>query len=171
MGKRYCGQCGYESTDGKAFCAKCGNKLSNNTNVQVPVQQNVTVVTANKKTNVICIIGFIFSFLVAIIGLILSIVGLISAKNNNEGGKGLAIAGIIISAINMILAAFILIFFSIMWPQIQADLALETACSEVNSYGYLYTYYDGNKVSCRNYECTIDIDGKYYEKSCSRYGY
>lgn len=60
----------------------------------------------NAKHNTCSILGFIFSFLFALVGLILSIIGLNKAKK--EGNKtGLATAGIIISVINMILGAIL----------------------------------------------------------------
>lgn len=73
-----------------------------------PVQPQAVPVSTNpqQKTNVLCIVGLIGSlasivFLgtTAIVFLILSIIGLISAGKKNEKGKGQAIAGIIISAI------------------------------------------------------------------------
>lgn len=54
------------------------------------------------KWNVCAIIGFILAFLFALIGLILSIIGLNQIKRTHEKGRGLAIAGIIISIIMMI---------------------------------------------------------------------
>ena len=54
------------------------------------------------KWNVCAIIGFIFAFLFSLIGLILSIVGLNQIKRTHEKGRGLAIAGIIISIIMMV---------------------------------------------------------------------
>lgn len=54
------------------------------------------------KWNVCAIIGFILAFLFSLIGLILSIVGLNQIKRTHEKGRGLAIAGIIISIIMMI---------------------------------------------------------------------
>ena len=53
---------------------------------------------ANQKYNGLAIAGFICSFLVSLLGLILSIVGLNQIKKQGGKGKGLAIAGIIISA-------------------------------------------------------------------------
>jgi hypothetical protein len=50
-------------------------------------------------TNGLAIAGFVLAFLIAPIGFILSIVGLILAGKNRQKGKGLAIAGIIISVI------------------------------------------------------------------------
>ena len=73
-----------------------------------PVQPQAMPVTAlsQQKTNALCIVGLIGSLAsiillgtTSIIFLIISIIGLISAGKKNEKGKGQAIAGIIISAI------------------------------------------------------------------------
>ncbi len=59
------------------------------------VQHPVQVPT---KTNALAIWGFILAIFLPLIGLILSIVALSQIKNRHEGGKGLAIAGIIIAS-------------------------------------------------------------------------
>ena len=50
--------------------------------------------------------GFICSFFIAIVGLILSIIGYRNSKELNGEGRGLAIAGIIISIVSMVLSFF-----------------------------------------------------------------
>lgn len=55
-----------------------------------------------QQSNTIAIVGFVLSFFVAIAGLICSIIGYKNAKNIYGGAnQGLALAGIIISAISM----------------------------------------------------------------------
>ena len=122
----FCPNCGARNDDSVRFCANCGNALSPapapapqpvpqaapvapvQQPVAQPVQQPVAPVTAlpQQKTNVLCIVGLIVSLVsipllgtTAIIGLILSVIGLIMAGKKNEKGKGQAIAGTIISAI------------------------------------------------------------------------
>ena len=56
-----------------------------------------------QRCNTCAIIGFVLSFYTPIVGLVLSIIGLNQIKKNGESGKGLAIAGIIISIILMLL--------------------------------------------------------------------
>ena len=63
-----------------------------------------------RGTNALCVAGFITSLVsvvlagtTALISLILSIIGFNAAKKNNQGGKGLGLAGIIISAVLMAL--------------------------------------------------------------------
>ena len=55
------------------------------------------------ETNVFAILGFIFSFLIPLLGLIFSIVGLSKAKKMGGKQKGLAIAGLIISIISIVI--------------------------------------------------------------------
>ena len=63
-----------------------------------------------KKTNILAILGFVFSFLIAIVGLVLSILGLNKSKETGSG-KGLSIAGIIISSISIFMSILIMILF------------------------------------------------------------
>lgn len=58
---------------------------------------------AEEKTNTLSIVGLVLAFLVNIAGLIVSIIALKQIKETGEKGRGLAIAGIIVSIISMIL--------------------------------------------------------------------
>ncbi|RSX50985.1 hypothetical protein D2E25_1921 [Bifidobacterium goeldii] len=58
----------------------------------------------NDSWNVCAIVGFVFSFLIALVGLIVSIVGLNQIKKRGGKGKGLAIAGIVISTLSLLLS-------------------------------------------------------------------
>ncbi len=77
------------------------------------VEEKQTNVTAqSKKTNVLAILGFVFAFILPLIGLILSSVGLSRVKTRNLKGKGLAVAGIILSLIMTFAYAALLVIFS-----------------------------------------------------------
>jgi uncharacterized membrane protein len=54
------------------------------------------------------IAGFILSFFCSILGLIFSIVGLNQIKQTGQGGRGLAIAGIVISVAGFFVSLLIL---------------------------------------------------------------
>lgn len=56
------------------------------------------------KWNGLAIAGFVCSFFISIVGLILSIIGLNQTKERGEKGHGLALAGIIISCVSIGLA-------------------------------------------------------------------
>jgi hypothetical protein len=55
-----------------------------------------------KSTSGVAIAGFILAFLIAPLGLILSIVGLVQTGGGRRKGKGLAIAGVVISLLLII---------------------------------------------------------------------
>ena len=100
---------------------------------------NATQTTINnnvKGTNYFAIIGFIMSLFFALPGLILSIIGLNKSKYTNSG-KGLSIAGIIISGISLLitLIAFLLVLST-------PSVIEKTICPKA-------------------YDCILDTDGKY----------
>lgn len=88
----FCPKCGKEIMDEAVICPHCGCATKAGTNS-----------VGERKTNIFAIVGFIFSFLFAIVGLVLSIIGYKKAPEYNNSGKNLALAGIIISAINSVL--------------------------------------------------------------------
>ena len=90
----FCKNCGKEIDDRAVVCPNCG--------VQVG-----TVTPAENKTNVLAIVGFIFAFIMPIVGLICSIIGRNKAPECGGNGKGLATAGIVISVVWMVLAIII----------------------------------------------------------------
>lgn len=97
----FCKNCGKEINDDAVICPNCG--------VQVRQFQNEKDVRAQSNENTIAVVGFVFSFLIAIVGLICSIVGFKNAVKEGAPHKGLALAGIIISAVSMVLAFIIYI--------------------------------------------------------------
>ena len=89
---KYCRHCGAEMYDDATTCPKCGRADQYDEDYVVPT-----------KTNGFAIAGFILSFFGGLLGLIFSIVGLVQInRRGNQKGKGLAIAGIVISAVMMI---------------------------------------------------------------------
>jgi hypothetical protein len=79
---------------------------------QTPLASPVTT----KRTNGLAIAGFVLAFLAPLIGLILSIIGLVKAKNYGGSGKGLSIAGIVIS---VILLPFVTLFWLLLIANLQ----------------------------------------------------
>ena len=99
---KFCPNCGTEINGGD--CPKCTKPPVNNANTQSVVN--------TEKTNGLAIAGFVVSVVSPILccgslstlGLILSIVGLVNVNKTGQKGKGLAIAGIIISAVIMVIS-------------------------------------------------------------------
>lgn len=108
---KFCPNCGKELENGVKFCASCGKAVdadSTATQSTTPVT-NVNVNVQN-ESNGMATAGFVVSLVswflccgsFSWLSLIFSIVGLVQSKSKNDKGKGLAIAGIIISALALL---------------------------------------------------------------------
>ncbi len=91
----HCTNCGAEIDDNAIICPNC--------HAQVKPRQN----EPQNKKNTIALVGFILSFFVAIAGLICSIIGLRHVKECGGNGKGFALAGIIISCVEILFTIII----------------------------------------------------------------
>ena len=125
---KFCTNCGKELKDTDKACASCGTPVDG----EAPVATQTVAVAPVKKSNGFALAGFIVSLVSTllccgsfnVISLILSIVGAVKAKDYDGNGKGFAIAGIIISAIGLV----ILILFTV--------FGYAAALIEETSYGY-----------------------------------
>ncbi len=104
----FCKICGKEINDQAVICPHCGCQ----------VKETAIENTDVKKVNVLCIIGFVLSLvsllislvgIVAIAGLVLSIIGVNQASKNNQKLKGLGIAGICVSAGSLLYTIIVVI--------------------------------------------------------------
>ncbi len=89
--------------------------------------------------NALSIAGFVLSFLIAPVGLVLSIIALVQIHRSREKSRGMAIAGIVISVVNMVLA--VLLILGLVWA--------------------LGQYSSGDSYSCAGSDCTpswLDTD-------------
>lgn len=98
---KYCGHCGAELLDEAVICPKCGCPVGGANNMYAKSKSN--------SWNALAVAGFVLSFFMAIVGLILSIVACKQIRDSGEKGKGLAIAGIVISSIIMAILTFYLV--------------------------------------------------------------
>lgn len=62
------------------------------------------------KTNIVSVIGLITSCIIPVVGLILSIIGLVQCNRKNEEGKVFALAGIIVSSVLTIFWTIVVLF-------------------------------------------------------------
>lgn len=86
-----------------------------------------------QKTNSMAITGFVLAFLMPLLGLILSIVGLRQVKKRGEGGKTLAVAGIIVSAVTIAIATLIIALVFIAVPSISKQARDTERQSDINT--------------------------------------
>lgn len=93
----FCENCGREIDDRAVVCPHCGIEVGRRS------------FQPEKQGNTLAIVGFVLSFFIAIAGLICSILGYKKSKNEGAPYGGLALAGIIISAISIGLTILIYI--------------------------------------------------------------
>ena len=96
----YCLKCGKEIDEGINYCPNCGMNLSVKTDVQLTLQKQTS--GKNIAALVLGLIG-IFAWLIPIIGLPIGIVGLVMGiMGMKRCGKGMAIAGIVLSVLCLV---------------------------------------------------------------------
>ena len=116
----FCRYCGKELNDKAVVCPNCGiltheeevyskAKASEQPKAQ---PQPAAQPAPQAKTNVLAIVGFVLCFFESLAGLICSAIALKQIKTSGEGGKGLALAGVIISAISLGILIVVLLFYS-----------------------------------------------------------
>ena len=127
MNKIKCDKCGSEVDGSAKFCPNCGAKIEatekaervevietvvRNNNTNTNTNTNSTINSVENGYNALAIIGFILAFIpkIWIVSLIISIVALVQISKTKEKGKGLAIAGIVISSSIMLIALCVLLF-------------------------------------------------------------
>lgn len=108
----FCPSCGNQIPDQSAFCPKCGKQLKPSAaqpQAQQPVSQQTVIQNTQKKGNGIGVAGFVlalvafFLFWVPVLGWILWILGAVfSIIGLFRQPRGLAIAGFVISFIDVI---------------------------------------------------------------------
>ena len=92
----FCKNCGSSIDEKAVICPHCG-----------VATDNKSAAATKNKGNAIAVVGFIFSFFIALVGLICSILGYRTAVREDREYKGLAVAGIIISAVSMFFAVIL----------------------------------------------------------------
>lgn len=138
-----------------------GNNSSTSTTKQA--NNSLSNVPVSSKTNVLSIVGLIFAFFVPLVGLICSIIGLVQAKKKGDRGKGLAIAGIIISVIVGLLQILTLILIVVAVNS--SNITLTTYRD--SDVGYSIKYPEGWNIAPQNVE---DVKGIVIKKATDETG-
>lgn len=113
----FCKNCGKPVDDNVAVCPYCGTQTAPaNTQAAAPAPDAPAPAPAAPEKpaapvaetkNTMAIVGFVFSFFIPIVGLICSIIGLKKVGLCGGNGKGLAIAGIVISILSWVFTAIL----------------------------------------------------------------
>ncbi len=72
-------------------------------------QQPITYAAQPPKTNGLAIAALVSSFFISLLGVILGHIALNQIKNTGEGGRGLAIAGLVIGYLGIVVGIIIVI--------------------------------------------------------------
>ena len=108
----YCSNCGNNIPTDKTYCPYCGTQVKNNP-INNGYYQNISYNNATALrggTNGMAVAGFVLALVFPFLGLIFSCIGLANSKYYyNHNGRGLSIAGIIISLIPLILVLLFVI--------------------------------------------------------------
>jgi hypothetical protein len=78
------------------------------TNTTNPYQSTAQ---SSQKFSTLAIVGFVLAFVINIAGLVVSLIALSQIKRTGERGRGLAIAGVIISVLSLVIGIFTSIAF------------------------------------------------------------
>ncbi len=103
------------------FCKHCGNEIDNNaiicTNCGAATDNINKTSPAAAQKNTMALIGFILSFFMPLVGLILSIIGYQNVKKPEYAGDGksFAVAGMAISAVYLGIGLIAGLIGSIFW--------------------------------------------------------
>ena len=116
-----CPRCGSVMAPGAGFCSSCGMNLGGGPQGMMPPTMTPPM---PQRTSGLAIAGFIVSFFCGVVGLVLSILGRNECKRSGGavGGGGLAIAGIVISALHLVAAVLYLVVVLVFAARVQHEL-------------------------------------------------
>lgn len=87
-----------------------------------------------QKTNTMSILGLVFAFLIAPLGIVFSALGLKQTKERNEGGRGLALTGLILSIIFTLIWVLLWVFvFAVAGAAVKAAGGVDAIESSASS--------------------------------------
>lgn len=122
----FCQNCGKEIDDKAVVCPACGVGVGNyftqkKETINTFAVIGFTLAFLSAIDEILCfilgygmakIVGFIFAFFIAMASLICSIIGCKTLSQFKENGKGLAMAGTIISSVSIVIAFIFIIILS-----------------------------------------------------------
>ena len=108
----FCSHCGNQIADGVNNCPFCGANVGASPVPQQPIYNDTEPVPGSGRMNTLSIVGFVMSFVAAVVGIILSAIALRQHKNDiTLRGKGFAKAGLIISIISTVISFFVYVLY------------------------------------------------------------
>jgi len=127
----YCKQCGKQQMGNERFCGGCGfqcaSQMDNGGHMGGTMGNNwgnggQPQQFQDDPNNTMALIGLILAFFFPTFGLICSIIGLVKAKELNGKGRGMAIAGLIISIVMFVLSIILTVLMFSVWSDWVNDI-------------------------------------------------
>jgi len=85
-----------------------------------------------QRTNTMAILGLVFAFVFSPLGVVFSAIGLKQVKERREGGRGLALAGLILSIVFILLGILLaVIMLAVVTPAVEAAVQAEESAAFV----------------------------------------
>jgi len=98
----YCNLCGKVMHPSERFCSTCGTESTTQ-------QPGMNAPPVPHQQNTMAILGLVFAFIMPLLGIIFSAIGLSRANQMNGEGRGMAIAGLVLSIAYIVFATIIAI--------------------------------------------------------------
>ena len=86
-----------------------------------------------QKTNTMAILGLVFAFVFSPLGVVFSAIGLKQIKQRREGGRGLALAGLIISILSLVIGILLIVAFATVLAPVVEKAAQSGAAAAAGS--------------------------------------
>ncbi|MBW3092885.1 DUF4190 domain-containing protein [Bifidobacterium sp. 82T10] len=109
-----------------------------------------------ERWNILSIVGFVLAFPFPPVGLVLSIIALVQINRSREKGRGLAIAGTVVGAINTMLLTIVIVIAVIAFGQV-----MDYAVTNYDRDGYGYADDNGGYGDVTT-DCAAELDGRCY---------
>jgi peptidyl-prolyl cis-trans isomerase B (cyclophilin B) len=89
-----------------------------------------------QKTNTMAILGLVFAFIFSPLGIVFSAIGLKQIKERRESGRGLALAGLIISIISIVLGILLVVLMAtVLAPAVEKAAQSQAAAASAGEAG------------------------------------
>lgn len=132
--------------------------------VSTPPSVATSSAPATKSTSTMAVLGLVFAFFLPLLGFIFSIIGLGQTKPGKQGGRGLAIAGLILSSIFMVASLIfgIILIVAAVTADNNVDNSYTSLSSSLTVEPKIKTGVVGSVVSLENFDLTVQSAKKAY---------
>lgn len=141
--------------------------MQTDSSAQSTPQSTTAAAASSQKTNTMAILALVFAFIFPVVGFILALVAMSKIKKTNEGGKGLAVAGLVISIINILIQIVLIILFTVGLVSLGNTASTTTTSSSSNSNSSSNSSNSNSSTSSNSYSAdenkAISIVGSYLQ--------